>query len=107
MCGVVAGGYTLDGRDISNQAVIQGRLLTNGVPTEGYVRLLDRSGEFTAEVNTDAEGNFRFFAREAVWTLRALAPQQTALEYTVGARLGEITEVELDLVAGSRVLATL
>ena len=38
----------------------------------GYVRLLDASGEFTAEVVTSATGAFRFFARPGSWTVRAL-----------------------------------
>ena len=38
-----------------------------------YVRLLDSSGEFTAEVVTSPEGVFRFFAAPGSWTLRALS----------------------------------
>ena len=37
-----------------------------------YVRLLDSSGEFTAEVPTSATGHFRFFAADGNWTLRTL-----------------------------------
>jgi hypothetical protein len=37
------------------------------------VRLLDSSGEFTAEVVTSAAGQFRFFAAPGTWTLRALS----------------------------------
>ena len=33
-----------------------------------YVRLLDSSGEFTAEVPTSATGHFRFFAADGNWT---------------------------------------
>ena len=40
-----------------------------------YVRLLDRTGEFTAEVPTSATGHFRFFAGPGEWTLRTLAPR--------------------------------
>ena len=39
-----------------------------------YVRLLDRGGEFTAEVVSSATGVFRFFAAPGRWTVRALAP---------------------------------
>ena len=42
-----------------------------------YVRLLDSTGEFTAEVPTSATGQFRFFAAPGSWTLRALAPAPT------------------------------
>ena len=37
------------------------------------MRLLDASGEFTAEVVTSAAGQFRFFAAPGTWTLRALS----------------------------------
>jgi hypothetical protein len=38
-----------------------------------YVRLLDATGEFTAEVVTSPQGVFRFFAAPGSWTLRALS----------------------------------
>ena len=37
-----------------------------------YVRLLDSTGEFTAEVVTSATGDFRFFAAPGTWTLSVL-----------------------------------
>jgi hypothetical protein len=37
------------------------------------VRLLDATGEFTAEVVTSPAGQFRFFAAPGTWTLRALS----------------------------------
>ena len=37
-----------------------------------YVRLLDATGEFTAEVVSSATGEFRFFAAPGTWTVRAL-----------------------------------
>jgi hypothetical protein len=36
------------------------------------VRLLDGTGEFTAEVVSSASGAFRFFAAPGEWTVRAL-----------------------------------
>jgi Protein of unknown function (DUF1416) len=43
------------------------------VPVPGaYVRLLDGTGEFTAEVVTSATGDFRFFAAPGSWTLSVL-----------------------------------
>ena len=36
------------------------------------VRLLDATGEFTAEVVTSATGDFRFFAAPGQWTLSVL-----------------------------------
>ena len=54
------------------------------------MRLLDRTGEFTAEVPTSATGHFRFFAGEGDWTLRTLAPQAEPVDSPVHAagRLG-------------------
>jgi hypothetical protein len=54
--------------------VITGVVQAGGAPVAGaYVRLLDASGEFTAEVVTSAAGQFRFFAAPGTWTLRALS----------------------------------
>jgi hypothetical protein len=36
------------------------------------VRLLDGNGDFTGEVVTSAEGEFRFYAAPGSWTVRAL-----------------------------------
>ena len=59
----------------STETVVQGRVLKGGAPLPGaYVRLLDGLGEFTAEVQTSATGQFRFFAAPGEWTLRTLAP---------------------------------
>jgi hypothetical protein len=38
------------------------------------VRLLDATDEFTAEVVTSPEGEFRFFAAPGQWKVRSLAP---------------------------------
>ena len=47
-----------------------------GAPVAGaYVRLLDVTGEFAAEVVTSAAGQFRFFAAPGTWTVRALSRQ--------------------------------
>jgi hypothetical protein len=61
--------------DLEKETVITG-IVSNadGEPVGGgYVRLLDASGEFTAEVVTSPEGVFRFFAAPGSWTLRALS----------------------------------
>jgi hypothetical protein len=50
-----------------------------------YVRLLDRTGEFTAEVPTSATGHFRFFAGDGEWTLRTLAPEAETVDQPVHA----------------------
>lgn len=60
--------------DLEKETVITGTVKVDGAPVGGaYVRLLDASGEFTAEVVTSPEGVFRFFAAPGTWTLRALA----------------------------------
>jgi hypothetical protein len=96
MCGATKGGLSLDGVDVAKEAVVQGIVLRDGEPVSpAYVRLLDRSGEFTAEVPTSATGHFRFFAGNGEWTLRALAPQADPVDRRVTAKVGEVTEVEI------------
>ena len=74
MCGATEGGLSLDGVDVAKEAVIQGQVVRDGEPVgNAYVRLLDRTGEFTAEVVASASGDFRFFAAPGTWTLRALS----------------------------------
>ena len=76
MCGATEGGLSLDGVNVAKEAVVQGRVVRGGEPVgNAYVRLLDRTGEFTAEVPTSATGHFRFFAGDGEWTLRTLAPK--------------------------------
>ncbi|HEU5108346.1 MAG TPA: DUF1416 domain-containing protein, partial [Micromonosporaceae bacterium] len=51
------------GVDIEKETVVSGQVLAGGAPVAGaFVRLLDATGEFTAEVVTSAEGAFRFYA---------------------------------------------
>lgn len=62
------------GTDLSKETVLTGRVLAGGEPVGGaFVRLLDGTGEFTAEVVASASGDFRFFAAPGTWTLRALS----------------------------------
>jgi uncharacterized GH25 family protein len=97
MCGATTGGLSLEGIDVSKEAVIQGRVLRSGQPVPGaYVRLLDSSGEFTAEVPTSATGHFRFFAGDGNWTLRTLAPGIKADRGVVAAR-GTVAEIDVEL----------
>ena len=75
MCGAPKQGGALTGIDLTKQTVIQGQVWHDGSPVAGaYVRLLDETDEFTAEVVTSPEGEFRFFAAPGKWTLRSLAP---------------------------------
>jgi hypothetical protein len=63
------------GVDLEKETVITGIVsAADGAAVGGaYVRLLDSSGEFTAEVVSSPEGVFRFFAAPGSWTLRALS----------------------------------
>ena len=75
MCGAPKQGGVLDGIDLSTQTVIQGSVWHDGSPVAGaYVRLLNQDDEFTAEVVTSPEGEFRFFAAPGKWKVRSLAP---------------------------------
>ncbi|WP_371480081.1 DUF1416 domain-containing protein [Kitasatospora sp. NBC_00315] len=94
MCGAKAGGPDLAGVDVQKETIIQGSVTRDGEPVNGYVRLLDESGEFTAEVPTSATGQFRFFARPGKWTLRALIPGAT-VDRVVVASKGASTEVAI------------
>ena len=95
MCAATVGGLSLEGVDVAKETISQGTVTRAGEPVGGaYVRLLDGSGEFTAEVPTSATGNYRFFAAPGTWTLRALAPGGTA-DRTVVASLGNIAEVDI------------
>ena len=75
MCGAPTQGGSLAGIDLTTQTVIQGSVWHDGAPFAGaYVRLLDATDEFTAEVVTSPEGEFRFFAAPGTWKVRSLAP---------------------------------
>jgi hypothetical protein len=87
------------GVDLEKETVITGILTTADGDAVGgaYVRLLDSTGEFTAEVVTSPEGVFRFFAAPGKWTLRALSRQgngDLALDATRG-----INQVGLSVAA--------
>ena len=98
MCGATAGGLSLDGVDVAKEAVVQGQVVRDGQPVpNAYVRLLDRTGEFTAEVPTSASGHFRFFAGNGEWTLRTLAPRTETVDRTVEAAVGSVAEVTITL----------
>jgi hypothetical protein len=75
MCGAPKQGGSLAGIDLTTQTVIQGSVWHDGAPVAGaYVRLLNDTDEFTAEVVASPEGEFRFFAAPGDWKVRALAP---------------------------------
>ena len=103
MCGATEGGLSLDGIDVAKEAIIQGQVVRSGSEGQGdpvgnaYVRLLDRTGEFTAEVPTSATGHFRFFAGPGDWTLRTLAPKAEPVDTPVTAATGSIAEVAVSV----------
>ncbi len=103
MCGATEGGLSLDGIDVAKEAIIQGQVVRAGSEGQGdpvgnaYVRLLDRTGEFTAEVPTSATGHFRFFAGPGDWTLRTLAPKAEPVDTPVTAATGSIAEVAVSV----------
>jgi hypothetical protein len=96
MCGAKAGGPNLEGVDVAKESIIQGVVVRDDEPvSNAYVRLLDRTGEFTAEVPTSATGQFRFFAAPGDWTVRALAPSAEPVDRSVTAAKGEVAEVTI------------
>src|SRR3712207_6306182 len=98
MCGATQGGLSLDGVNVAKEAIIQGQVTHDGEPVgNAYVRLLDRTGEFTAEVPTSATGHFRFFAGDGDWTLRTLAPKAEPVDQAVKAAVGSVAEVTIPI----------
>jgi Protein of unknown function (DUF1416) len=98
-CQAPAGGVSLEGVDLAKESVIQGVVTRDGdAPVAGaYVRLLDATGEFTAEVPTNDNGEFRFFAAPGRWTLRTLAPRATPVDRVVVAQRGAVAEIEVSI----------
>ena len=98
MCGATTGGLSVEGIDLTKEAVVQGVVQRDGAAVGGaYVRLLDAGGDFTAEVPTSATGHFRFFAAPGTWTLRVLAPGVAPVDRSVVAQNGSVAEVEITL----------
>ncbi len=76
MCSAPKQGQTLPaGVDLERETVITGRVVDGAGQTVGgaFVRLLDSTDEFTAEVVASATGDFRFFAAPGTWKVRALS----------------------------------
>jgi hypothetical protein len=98
-CQAPVGGVSLEGVDLTKESVIQG-VVTRGDDGPGagvYVRLLDAAGEFTAEVPTNDDGEFRFFAAPGPWTVRALAPRAAPVDRAVVAQQGALATVEVSI----------
>ncbi len=59
----------------------------NGTPAgNAHVRLLDSDGEFTAELPTNLQGQFRFFAAPGIWTLVVQAPGARVEQQVIAAQ---------------------
>jgi hypothetical protein len=94
-CGAPVGGAPLP-TTVSDQAVVEGRVVHDGAPVgTGYARLLGTGDEFVAEVPLGGDGGFRFFAAPGSWTLRVLAPGGLRAERAVTAAYGKVTKVDI------------
>jgi hypothetical protein len=82
------------GVDLAKETVITGRVIDSAGESVGgaFVRLLDDSDEFTAEVIASAAGDFRFFAAPGTWRVRALSQigNGDAVVAPLGAGLHEV-----------------
>ncbi|MGH8861406.1 MAG: DUF1416 domain-containing protein [Jatrophihabitantaceae bacterium] len=98
MCGAPAQSPTLPpGTDLTKETVIYGVVSQGDAAVPGaYVRLLDSTGEFTAEVVTSATGDFRFFAAPGEWTLSVLHKDGKARGHVSAAGPG-LVEASLSL----------
>ena len=77
------------------EAVVHGFVTRAGSPLGGaYVRLLDGTGEFTAEVQSSATGYFRFYAAAGDWTLRTLY-RGGSVDTAVTAEQGKAVEAQV------------
>mgnify|MGYP000279391883 CR=1 FL=1 len=87
-CGPPEVTNEIDPTLLQTQAVIEGRVCLGEAPATGYARLLDNGGEFVAEVPLNANGQYRFFARPATWTVKVLVPGQSAENQVVVQNVG-------------------
>ena len=78
--------------------VVQGTVTAGGAPVaRAYVRLVDAHGDFVAEMQTDPEGGFRFFAAPGQWALRVLSPGREVHEHRVALEQGARETVTITL----------
>ena len=72
-CGAPAQTATLADIDTKGQVVLAGKVTGTDGPIGGaFVRLLDAGGDFTGEVVSSPDGDFRFYAAPGAWKVRAL-----------------------------------
>lgn len=99
MCGALPGEASAPRRGVGgSRSVIEGVVVRDGELLPGaYVRLLDAGGEFTAEVQTDWAGRFRFYAAAGDWTLRTLAPDVPTTDTAATVEAGQVLPVEVTI----------
>jgi hypothetical protein len=96
-CGLPVGGPSLDDVDIAGRTIVQGRVIADGAPVDrAYVQLINVDGDFVAEVVTNPEGGYRFFAAPGTWTLSALH-RIGRVRREVVAEISGVTDVVLSL----------
>jgi hypothetical protein len=72
-CGAPAQTATPADIDTKGQVVLAGKVTGTDGPIGGaFVRLLDAGGDFTGEVVSSPDGDFRFYAAPGAWKIRAL-----------------------------------
>src|SRR3982075_1016792 len=72
-CGAPAQTATPADTDTNGQVVLAGKVTGTDGPIGGaFVRLLDAGGDFTGEVVSSPDGDFRFYAAPGAWKVRAL-----------------------------------
>ena len=72
-CGAPAQTATPADIDTKGQVVLAGKVTGTDGPIGGaFVRLLDAGGDFTGEVVSSPDGDFRFYAAPGAWKVRAL-----------------------------------
>jgi hypothetical protein len=85
------------GTDLTKESVLVGKVTSSGSPVGGaFVRLLDSTGEFTAEVVSSATGDYRFFAAPGSWTISVLHRDGKARQQVRALEPG-LTEVPITL----------
>jgi hypothetical protein len=95
-CGAPEVANEVDPALLLTQAIIEGRVCLGETPATGYARLHDAGGDFAAEVPLNANGQYRFFARPATWTVKVLVPGKSAEKQVVVQSVGA-TKLEFSL----------
>ncbi len=80
----------------TDQVVLAGKVRSGQEVLGGaFVRLLNASGEFTAEVVSAEDGDFRFYAAPGRWTVRALHRSGSGEAEVSAEAIGEQHQVDI------------